>query len=130
MTRYLPIFLTLFCMLLLPVTSRGDDTEQAMTEVSITTFGGKPDTHTNLRMIMARALNYCKTHPGTRLTFPKGRYDFAPASEGDYVIKMNGITNCVIDGQGSEFIFHGLCALVRLEEDERIRCGAIGVIHA
>ena len=111
MRRYLPIFLTLFCMLLLPVTSRGDDTEQAMTEVSITTFGGKPDTHTNLRMIMARALNYCKTHPGTRLTFPKGRYDFAPASEGDYVMKMNGLKNCIIDGQGSEFIFHGLCAV-------------------
>ena len=96
MRRYLPIFLTLFCMLLLPVTSRGDDTEQAMTEVSITTFGGKPDTHTNLRMIMARALNYCKTHPGTRLTFPKGRYDFAPASEGDYVIGAGSTTASVM----------------------------------
>ena len=79
--------------------------------ISITSFGGKPDMHTNLRMIMARAINYCKAHPGTRLTFPKGRYDFAPASDGDYVMKMNGLKNCIIDGQGSEFVFHGRCAV-------------------
>ncbi|MCU0793236.1 MAG: right-handed parallel beta-helix repeat-containing protein [Opitutaceae bacterium] len=67
------------------------------------------------------ALAECRGSGAKRLVFPKGRYVFRPefadelylfTSNNDEGLKrvafmLNGLEDLVIDGQGSEFIFHG-----------------------
>ncbi len=47
------------------------------------------------------AAAYLKEHPGTTLEIEKGVYKMAPKS----AISFSGITNCVVDGGGSTFLY-------------------------
>ncbi|OXM13791.1 hypothetical protein CGZ75_22530 [Paenibacillus herberti] len=97
--------------------------EMIVSIVNIQDFGVKPDQERDATVAVFRAIESCRELERPTLLFPKGRYHFWPnkAVEKQYFIpnhdqdknrriafplfKMKGLT---IDGQGSEFIFHGL----------------------
>ncbi|MCJ8013641.1 right-handed parallel beta-helix repeat-containing protein [Paenibacillus sp. KQZ6P-2] len=90
--------------------------------ISMDQFGAKPEQGFDNTLAVMSALEYCREIEGAELVFPQGRYHFWPdkAAEKQLFISNhdqeglrriafqltdhNGIT---IDGQGSEFIFHG-----------------------
>lgn len=94
---------------------------QKFDTVNVTKFGIEPDSRRNAVQGVKAALKECASKKNPVLFFPKGRYDFWPqhADERDYyesntdvanprrcpilIEKMNGL---IIDGNGSEFIFH------------------------
>lgn len=93
--------------------------------IDITKFGGDPDTRVDVSVAVRRALDYCKGRPGTTLRFPKGRYDFWPTyahgekwGVGFDLYRQHQLT---IDGGGSEFIFHGLMSVVRMDSCSEIK---------
>lgn len=90
----------------------------------VTDFGASPDSRQNTSALMPRILQAVKDHPRRPLVvaFPKGRYDFyeADAAKREYYISnhdqeqpkrvgmaLEHLADVVIDGQGSEFVFHG-----------------------
>ncbi|NDV61555.1 right-handed parallel beta-helix repeat-containing protein [Puniceicoccales bacterium CK1056] len=89
--------------------------------MSVEQFGVVPDGTDATPGVLA-ALQYCQTHNVSCLVFPNGRYDFFPDFAKDlYLYLCNndaGLKRIVfplidfeeftIDGQGSEFVFHGL----------------------
>lgn len=80
------------------------------------------------------ALEHCKKTKATKLIFPKGRYEFFPekAVEKYFFISNNdeglkriafpifNFANLEIDGQGSEFIFHGYTCPFIIENSQNI----------
>ena len=88
--------------------------------INVADFGALPDGKDDTRAVKA-ALQACKEQGATKLVFPKGRYDFHAVfademycyiSNNDEGLKrvafpMLGIENLTLDGQGSEFMFHG-----------------------
>ncbi len=95
--------------------------------ISIESFGAVKGGGQDATPVVRKALAYIKHHPVSRLIFPRGRYDFYPdlASE-KYIFTSNndeglkriaflleGFAGLEIDGQGSEFFFHGyICPFV------------------
>ena len=89
------------------------------------TFGIKPDTDTNASLGANKLIEYLSTRTETShitVVFPKGRYDFYEdgafvreyyISNHDHVddrkvgFAFENLQNITIDGQGSDFIFHG-----------------------
>jgi hypothetical protein len=89
--------------------------------ISIEKFGAVKDGGQDATPAVRKALAYIRQHPASRLIFPRGRYDFFPdlASE-KYIYTTNnddgqkriaflleGLAGLEIDGQGSDFFFHG-----------------------
>ncbi len=89
--------------------------------VFVTKYGLQPDSRRNAVSAVKTAIKECSGKKNPILVFPKGRYDFWPqyASEKDYYesntdvtnprrcpILIEKIDNLVIDGQGSDFVFH------------------------
>lgn len=79
--------------------------------VDIASFGAVPNSKTNVIPLIDKALEYCKGKDNVILSFPKGRYDFWPS---EYHNKSYDIGFClfkqrnlIIEGNDSEFIFHG-----------------------
>ena len=92
----------------------------------ITSFGLKPNSHKNASPILQKALTKIKSEykEGEKviLRFPEGRYDFHEkgATLREYYISnhdqdqpkivgmaLENMKNLTLDGQGSQFIFHG-----------------------
>ncbi|HHV86015.1 MAG TPA: alpha-1,3-galactosidase B [Petrimonas sp.] len=89
------------------------------------TFNVKPGTKEDASVAAVRLVGQLQSRKGTApiiITIPKGRYDFYPDSAfvREYYISnhdqdnpkkvgfaLEGLQNVTIDGQGSEFIFHG-----------------------
>jgi hypothetical protein len=83
-------------------------------------YGVLPDGRDSTRALK-EALEACRLLGAQRLMFPRGRYDFLPdfadeaylfVSNNDEGLKrivfpLKGVEGLTIDGQGSEFIFHG-----------------------
>jgi hypothetical protein len=94
--------------------------------VLVTDFGAVPDSKNNTVDAVRKALDVCKGKESAILVFPKGRYDFyAPANGSTHGSRIYGITvenqkNLVIDGQGSEFIFHGIMGVCRIAHSENV----------
>jgi hypothetical protein len=102
--------------------------------VNVSDFGLKPNMHTDGTPAITSALSRCKKVKAAKLIFPKGRYDFWPdratekylfTSNNDEGLKriaflLTGLTNFEIDGQGSEFIFHGYISPFVLEKCQNI----------
>ncbi len=63
-------------------------------------FGMSPSSSDNSRAFLAAAA-YLTANPGTKLSIKKGVYHFDPSNR----IFLSKITNCIIDGNGSEFLF-------------------------
>jgi hypothetical protein len=89
------------------------------TVLTITSFGVHPGSNVNAAPAVAKALEALKKSGGGTLIFPEGRYDFwpdrasghklTPWDNEEYSIGIffNGTENCTLEGNGSEFVFHG-----------------------
>lgn len=82
-----------------------------------------------------KAIEQCKTTNAKKIIFPKGKYDFRPDyatekfvfvsnnTEGlkRFAFDLSGMQNIEIDGQGSQFIFHGFICPFLLDGASNIR---------
>lgn len=101
--------------------------------LNVADYGVIPDGRDSTRALQ-KALKECRKLGATTLLFPKGRYDFHPAfAEEIYLFISNndeglkrvifplvGIENLTIDGQGSEFVFHGFASPFLVQESSGI----------
>jgi hypothetical protein len=109
------------------------------TEIRVTDFGVEPDSGRDAVKGVRAAIAACAGKLPATLVFPKGRYDFlAEHSEQiDYFesnttdnnpktcpIVLRGIKGLTIEGNGSEFVFHGRMQPLTLEN-----CADITVRH-
>ena len=90
--------------------------------ISVADFGAEPNSKKDSVAAVAKALEVCKTHESSILVFPKGRYDFYAPEGGRriYGLNVDQQKNLIIDGEGSEFIFHGIMGVARINESENI----------
>ena len=90
--------------------------------ISVTDFGAEPNGKKDSVAAVARALEACKAHEASILVFPKGRYDFYAPEGGRRIAGMSitGQKNLTIDGEGSEFIFHGILGVGSLNDSQNI----------
>jgi hypothetical protein len=104
--------------------SVGSGIANAQKRISITDFGSKPDDGRNVISAVRNALKACEGQDSCILIFPKGRYDFWPdftSNRNTVGIQMDGLKNVVLDGNGSEFIFHGKMQIASLINCDRIK---------
>ena len=81
--------------------------------VSLNDFGAVPGSGEDATEAMHKAIEFCKLNGVRTLTLPKGRYDFHEGKgqlyeASHWAAPISGCKGLVIDGQGSELIFHGL----------------------
>jgi len=92
--------------------------------ISITGLGYEQGSRKNVVPLVEEALKQCTTNDSVTIVFPKGRYDFwqdfASSSRFTTGIAMEHLKNVVIDGDGSEFIFHGNMQIIALHQCENI----------
>ncbi len=99
--------------------------KQPQKVISFDDFGVKPNTKENASMGAAKLVEHLSASTDTShvtVVFPKGRYDFYEdgSFQREYYISnhdqgkpksigfaLEGLQNITIDGQGSDFIFHG-----------------------
>lgn len=107
------------------------------TEVTLGTYKQGGDA----TMLVNRALQQCRTQKATKLVIPKGTYHFWPnlasekyifISNNDEGLKRNvfdlsGIRNLEIEGQGSEFIFHGFVCPFLLDNSKNIKINNLSI---
>jgi len=94
--------------------------------VSVTRFGASPDSDANSSVMAQKAVSFLNANNDSSATltlqFPKGRYDFYEDScfvrelyisnhdqhnPKKVAFILENLSNVTIDGQGSEFVFHG-----------------------
>lgn len=92
-------------------------------------FGAFPDDGKDDTLAVRAALTQAKKQGADKLVFPKGRYDFYPdkaferyqfISNNDEGLKrivfpLDGLKGFEIDGQGSDFLFHGYLSPVTVD---------------
>lgn len=104
-------------------------------KISMESFGLQPDREQDATLAVFEALQACKGVPGAELLFPPGRYHFRPelAVERHLYITnhdqggtrkiafdLRGFSGLTIDGQGSEFWFHGSIIPFAIDRSERV----------
>ena len=114
MKKYLGILFLLSCLTVFSQTPRRDT-------IRISDFGLQPDMRVNAVPYVIKALEACGDAGNTVVLFPKGRYDFWPhhCIERVYyesnttdnnpkrlAILIDGKDGLIIDGNGSDFVFH------------------------
>ena len=110
--------------------------------INVTDFGLKPGSKENAIPAVIKALDECKKHPNAILKFEKGRYDFSidPAHTREYfesnttndgpknlAILVEGFTGLIIDGSGSEFVFHGAIQPITVDHSENIKIQNVNI---
>jgi len=92
--------------------------------VNIISFGATPDSRVDVIPALKKALEYSQGKSDITILFPKGRYDFWPSknnenstSIGFDLFKQN---NLIIDGSGSEFVFHGKMQIANIDSCSNI----------
>ena len=103
--------------------------------VKVSDYGLKPATGENAIPAIIKALNECKKHPGSLLLFEKGRYDFWIDSTHTRVyyesnttndapknlaILLEGCNGLTLDGDNSEFVFHGAIQPITVDHSDQI----------
>ena len=107
--------------------------------ISITELGYAPGSRRNVVPFVKEAIKQCVGDEPVTIVFPKGRYDFwQDLSVTNYVrpnreyivdltvasatrgIDMVGLKNVILDGDGSEFIFHGNMQIINISRCENI----------
>jgi len=103
--------------------------------VSVTHFGVRPNSRINAVKAVRAAIEACRGKEGMTIVFPKGRYDFwaQHSDEIDYYesntsdinpricpIVLKGVKGLRIDGNGSEFVFHGRMQPFTLERCQNV----------
>lgn len=92
-----------------------------MRRIRVTDYGAVPDSGAAANGAFARALEACGGHDAV-IVFPRGRYDFHPDPDSEQTIAMAlcGARNIVVDGGGSEFVFHGRMKVFHVEDCENV----------
>ena len=92
-----------------------------MRRIRVTDYGAVPDSGAAANGAFARALEACGGHDAV-IIFPRGRYDFHPDPDSEQTIAMalRGARNIVVDGGGSEFVFHGRMKGFHVEDCENV----------
>jgi len=102
--------------------------------IDVSLFGAFPDDNKDDTLAVRAALTQAKKQGATKLVFPKGRYDFHPdaaferyqfISNNDEGLKriafpIDGMKRFEIDGQGSEFLFHGFLSPFTIDNSSDI----------
>jgi hypothetical protein len=91
--------------------------------ISITDFGAHPGNRSSVVRALREALKEAAGFDSAVLVFPTGRYDFWPdfsSDEPTIGIKMDNLRNFILDGHGSEFVFHGNMVVASLRGCENI----------
>jgi len=113
----------------------GADADTGSKIVRVTDYGIQPDSRVDAVRAVRAAIAACRGSSAATLVFPKGRYDFWP-EHSDKIeyhesnttdnnpkicpIVLKGIKGLTIDGNGSEFVFHGRMQPLTLEGCERV----------
>lgn len=96
----------------------------AQKTLQITDFGAKPDSWNNATPAIKKALDACHGQENITINFPKGRYDLWPSfcegKQPDTGLYMTDLKNIIIDGNGSELIFHGCMSIALIRSCENI----------
>jgi hypothetical protein len=100
-------------------------TASAQKTIRITDFGASPDSWTDVVPAVKQAINACKGNDNVMIDFPKGRYDFWPshldAKSGATIgFDLKDLKNITIEGNGSEFIFHGNMQIALIDACEDV----------
>ena len=108
--------------------------KQAVT-IKMSDYDLKPDSKENAIPFIIKVIAECKKHPNSILLFEKGRYDFHidPSYTREYfesnttndgpknlAILIEGCNGLTLDGNGSEFIFHGAIQPITVDHSENI----------
>ena len=95
--------------------------------VPITDFGAEPGSRKNTTVAVAAAIQSCRAKSDSgavavSLVFPKGQYHFFNPEGRDrtYGIQVDGLKNFMIEGEGSEFIFHGTMGICSFHDCENV----------
>ena len=81
------------------------------TFIDVTATGAVPNDGQDDTLAVMAAIEKCRAEKAQGVVFPKGRYDFhegANPSSPRMSLPIDGLHGAIIDGQGSEFIFHGI----------------------
>lgn len=112
MTRYL-LYISFLCYCLAVAG------KSSVPLLNITEFGAVPNSRQSANPAVEQAIAKVRKQGGGTIVFPKGRYDFFqdfchPDSMtiAFYLLHTRNVT---IDGQGSEFIFHGSMRVCKVE---------------
>lgn len=91
--------------------------------VNITDYGYETGSRKNVIPAIQKAIENNSSHPFT-LIFPKGRYDFWTDFSSDSIktigFDLNDLKSVTIDGEGSQFIFHGNMQIMSINKCENI----------
>lgn len=92
--------------------------------ISIHSFGAVPNNNENVIPALNRALEYARNKENVTIVFPKGKYDFWPvinrSEENPVGLNLLKLSNVTIDGDGSEFIFHGKMQIANVDSCSNI----------
>ena len=116
-------FQVFFLMLVLPLLFSEVTAQTARKTISITDLGYAPGSHKNVVPVVKEALKQCADGNVT-IVFPRGRYDFwqdlYASTRFTVGIPMDSLKNVVIEGDSSEFIFHGNMQMISVIGCENI----------
>lgn len=114
------LFWSLLCFVPLSLAAEAE-------RILITDFGAAPGSRKNTFVAVEAAIHACraKSDSGTKpvaLVFPKGEYHFFNPEGRDRVFGLwiDGLKNLTIEGDGSEFIFHGTMGVCALKNCENV----------
>jgi len=97
--------------------------QSSHSSVNITDYGYEVDSRENVIPAIKKAIENNSSKSFT-LVFPKGRYDFWPDFSLERIntigFDLNDLKNITIDGDGSQFIFHGNMQIMRINRCENI----------
>lgn len=93
--------------------------------ISIKELGYVPGSHRNVIPFVKEALKQCESGEAATIFFPKGRYDFwqdfsETSNQFSIGLPMKNLKNVVINGDSSEFIFHGNMQIANISKCENI----------
>lgn len=99
--------------------------------ISIKDLGYVPGSHRNVIPFVKEALKQCESGEAATVFFPKGRYDFwqdfTSSEQFTIGINMDNLKNVTLEGDSSEFIFHGNMQIMRIFQCENIRVQNLSV---
>lgn len=94
------------------------------TRLDITDWGASGGDHSNVLPAVRKILEYCRGKKDVTVSFPKGRYDFWPMSAGSenqaIGFDIRNMENLTIEGNGSEFVFHGRMQIANVDSSAGI----------
>jgi hypothetical protein len=100
-------------------------TASAQRILRITDFGAVPDSWNDVLPAVRQAMEACKENDHTVIDFPKGRYDFWPSHDKDgrevtIGLALKHLKHVTIEGNGSEFVFHGNMQVALVDSCENV----------